>query len=134
MSEYWMSLTGGMLLGVSATLLMLVSGKVAGISGILRGTLLPVKGDVAWRWVFLIAMVIGGVFVSWLVDFNLPAELSSNRGMVVVAGLLVGVGTSLANGCTSGHGICGIGRLSGRSIVATVTFMAMAILTVWIAK
>ncbi|WP_260261915.1 YeeE/YedE family protein [Vibrio intestinalis] len=134
MSEYWMPLAGGMLLGTSATLLMLVSGKVAGISGILRGALLPVRGDVAWRVVFLIAMAVGGAIASWVVDFHLPDELSTNTGVIVIAGLLVGLGTSLANGCTSGHGICGIGRLSRRSVVATVTFMAVAIFTVWLIK
>nr|WP_276279236.1 YeeE/YedE thiosulfate transporter family protein [Vibrio sp. CUB2] len=124
----WMSLLGGVMVGASAVILMLFTGKTAGISGILNGAV--ENTDRVWRIVFLIAIALGGVFAVYALGGHVPTEYSASLGLVVVAGLLVGVGTRIGNGCTSGHGICGMGRLSIRSVVATCTFMATAMLTV----
>ncbi|HDZ5415906.1 TPA: YeeE/YedE family protein [Vibrio harveyi] len=124
----WMSLLGGVMVGASAVVLMLFNGKTAGISGILNGAV--ENADRVWRIVFLIAMALGGVFAVYALGGYVPTEYSRSLGLVVVAGLLVGVGTRIGNGCTSGHGICGMGRFSIRSVVATCTFMATAMLTV----
>ena len=124
----WMSLLGGIIVGVSAITLMLFTGKTAGISGILNGAV--ENADRVWRIVFLIAMVLGGVFAVYVLGGHVPDQYSGSLILVIVAGLLVGVGTRIGNGCTSGHGICGIGRFSIRSVVATCTFMATAMLTV----
>lgn len=124
----WMSLLGGIIVGVSAITLMLFTGKTAGISGILNGSV--ESADRVWRIVFLIAMVLGGLFAVYVLGGHVPDQYSGSLILVIVAGLLVGVGTRIGNGCTSGHGICGIGRFSIRSVVATCTFMATAMLTV----
>ncbi|MGF1819021.1 YeeE/YedE family protein [Vibrio alginolyticus] len=124
----WMSLLGGIIVGVSAITLMLFTGKTAGISGILNGAV--ENADRVWRIVFLIAMVLGGVFAVYVLGGHVLEQYSGSVVLVIVAGLLVGVGTRIGNGCTSGHGICGIGRFSIRSVVATCTFMATAMLTV----
>lgn len=124
----WVSLLGGVMVGISAVILMLFNGKTAGISGILNGAV--ENADRVWRIVFLIAMALGGVFAVYVLGGHVPTEYSGNFGLVVVAGLFVGVGTRIGNGCTSGHGICGMGRFSVRSVVATCTFMATATLTV----
>ncbi|EPE2679902.1 YeeE/YedE family protein [Vibrio alginolyticus] len=124
----WMSLLGGIIVGVSAITLMLFTGKTAGISGILNGAV--ENADRVWRIVFLIAMVLGGVFAVYVLGGHVPEQYSGSVVLVIVAGLLVGVGTRIGNGCTSGHGICGIGRFSIRSVVATCTFMATAMLAV----
>ncbi len=128
----WDALGGGMLLGVSAVLLLLFNGRIAGISGIVAGLLKPQQGEFSWRLVFVLGMVLGGLLAP-LAGVHFTPEISQTPTLgIIVAGLLVGLGTKLANGCTSGHGICGIGRLSKRSIVATCTFMAVAIVTVFI--
>ncbi|WP_413771942.1 YeeE/YedE family protein [Vibrio alginolyticus] len=124
----WMSLLGGIIVGVSAITLMLFTGKTAGISGILNGAV--ESADRVWRIVFLIAMVLGGLFAVYVLGGHVPDQYSGDLILVIVAGLLVGVGMRIGNGCTSGHGICGIGRFSIRSVVATCTFMATAMLTV----
>jgi hypothetical protein len=128
----WDSLFGGMLLGVSATLLLLFNGKIAGISGVLTGLMTPKKRDYAWRWLFVLGMISGGIAGVHFLGAEVPSEYSTTTGMLIIAGLLVGIGTRLGNGCTSGHGICGIGRLSIRSIVATCIFMAAAAITVFV--
>ena len=127
----WESLFGGMLLGVSATLMLLLNGKVAGISGILAGILSPKPRDFVWRLLFALGMVSGGVLGVQAFESDIPLQFESNQILLVLAGLLVGLGTRLGNGCTSGHGICGIGRLSIRSIVATGVFMLVAGITVY---
>ena len=129
----WHALFGGALLGLSGALLMLFSGKVAGISGIIGGLLKPTTGDFWWRFLFVLGMVASTFIVSPL-GFELPDLSGSNLLSVAIAGLLVGVGTRLGNGCTSGHGIVGMGRLSKRSIVATCIFMAVAIFVVLIRR
>ncbi|EGQ8507998.1 TPA: YeeE/YedE family protein [Vibrio parahaemolyticus] len=126
----WESLFGGILLGVSATILLLVNGKIAGISGIMNGIMSPKKGDYSWRLLFAVGMIAGGLISVLMLGVAVPSTANLSLGMVIAAGLLVGIGTRLGNGCTSGHGICGMGRLSKRSIVATCVFMAVAGLTV----
>lgn len=129
----WYSLFGGMLLGLSASLLLLFSGKIAGISGIIGGLLTPNKGDIDWRILFLFGMVFSAYLVAPL-GFSLPELPKTNMVQIVIAGVLVGFGTRLSNGCTSGHGIVGMGRFSIRSIVATLTFMAFAVMVVVIRR
>lgn len=125
----WLSLFGGMILGVSASLLMLFNGKVAGISGIVSGALF--NPDRFWRLLFVAGMVVGGFLASLWVDTS-TINMVTSPTLVIIAGFLVGVGTALGNGCTSGHGICGMGRLSKRSIVATGVFMSVAMLTTYL--
>ena len=127
MSGWMTALAGGMMIGAAATLLLWLNGRIAGVSGMLNGVLMPKRGDVAWRVLFLFGLIAGGgVYLALIpgaysprTDFPVPALL--------VAGLLVGFGTRMGNGCTSGHGVCGLGRLSMRSLAAVVTFMATAI-------
>ncbi|EGQ7963550.1 YeeE/YedE family protein [Vibrio vulnificus] len=128
----WESLAGGILLGISALTMLLVNGKVAGISGILTGLLTPKSRDFAWRLMFVIGMVSGGVLAVTFGAASASVALPTSGVSIAAAGLLVGIGTRLGNGCTSGHGICGIGRLSKRSIVATAIFMAVAAMTVFV--
>ena len=128
------ALIGGALIGGSATLLMLAAGRIAGISGILAGCLVFVSADRGWRLAFL-----GGLVVSPLLGLlvGLPMVQPVMPGswiVVIVAGLLVGFGTRLGGGCTSGHGVCGIARLSPRSIVATCMFMVVAMIVVFISR
>ncbi|MDF2154506.1 YeeE/YedE family protein [Vibrio sp. CAU 1672] len=128
----WESLSGGVLLGISATVLLLMNGKIAGISGVINGLMSPKKGDYSWRLFFTLGMITGGLLGVLLFDVPLPNTEKLPTVMVLIAGLLVGIGTRLGNGCTSGHGICGIGRLSKRSIAATCVFMLVAGLTVFV--
>jgi len=129
----WSSLAGGVLIGLSAALLILGSGRVAGISGIVGGLLKPGGPDTSWRLAFL-----GGLLVApllWRLFAELPeAQPVTGGGMLVVAGLLVGVGTRYGSGCTSGHGVCGLSRLSPRSLVATLAFMGAGFATVYIVR
>jgi uncharacterized membrane protein YedE/YeeE len=121
---------GGALIGLSAVLLMLSTGRIAGISGIFSGLLNVRSEDKGWRLAFLAGLILAPI-VAGLIGYGMsPPKLPSSWAVIVVAGLLVGFGTRLGGGCTSGHGICGTARLSPRSIAATVVFMAMAIITV----
>jgi uncharacterized membrane protein YedE/YeeE len=130
-------LLGGALIGLSASLLLLANGRVAGISGIVGSLLAPVRGDIAWRVSFLGGLLTGGLLLVWRLPsaFAAPSALSMGGAvLLVVAGLLLGFGSRLGNGCTSGHGVCGISRGSRRSIVATLTFMATGVLTVFLVR
>ncbi|WP_022943059.1 YeeE/YedE family protein [Psychromonas hadalis] len=127
----WVSLAGGALLGLSVALLMLFSGKIAGISGVIGGLLSPKKHESSWRAAFLTGMILSFLIVA-PIGFELPDVSGENILIVSLAGLLVGFGTRLGNGCTSGHGIIGMGRFSKRSIYATITFMASAVVMVFI--
>jgi uncharacterized membrane protein YedE/YeeE len=123
-------LAGGALIGLAATLLLWVNGRVAGVSSMIAGLVLPVRGDNAWRGVFLGALVAAGALGALLS----PASLGSSPAslpVLALSGVLVGIGTRLANGCTSGHGVCGVSRLSPRSLAATATFVAVGMLTVF---
>lgn len=127
------ALAGGALIGLSAVLLWILNGRVAGIAGIVGQLLRPAPGDAAWRAAFVAGLVGGGVLVAALhpAAFGLPP---GGRGTLLVGGLLVGFGTRLGNGCTSGHGLCGMSRLSPRSIVATMVFMAVGMATVFVVR
>lgn len=129
----WRALAGGALIGLAASLLLAANGRIAGISGVLRGALEPVRGDVAWRVAFLLGLVLGGLGV-FAVDRSSFGPSPRGLALVAIAGALVGVGTLAANGCTSGHGVCGLSRLSRRSFVATLTFMGAGILTAGVAR
>ncbi|HWP65141.1 MAG TPA: YeeE/YedE family protein [Candidatus Limnocylindria bacterium] len=124
-------LFGGALIGLAASLLLLWNGRIAGISGIVAGLLRPAAGEVAWRVAFLAGLFAGGVLLSVVDPRALDVRPPAPLGMTVLAGLLVGYGTRLGNGCTSGHGVCGVSRLSPRSLVATATFMLTGALTVY---
>lgn len=126
------SLLGGVLIGLAATILLAWNGRIAGISGILGGVLLPKSGEVSWRAVFLAGLVAGGFLLRVIYPSAFPAEASGSLPVIAAAGLLVGFGTRLGSGCTSGHGVCGLSRLSARSLVATLTFMATGALTVFV--
>ncbi len=128
------ALAGGILIGLSVTIMLLFNGRITGISSILYGLIIAKKGDWIWRLIFLIGLIAGAVlFVSIFPDSYKPrAEFS--LGLLITSGFLVGFGTSLGGGCTSGHGICGIGRLSPRSIVATMVFMASGAASVFIIR
>jgi uncharacterized membrane protein YedE/YeeE len=128
------SLLGGLLIGASASILLLFNGRIAGISGILGGVVIPKAGDVAWRLRFLAGMLIGGLAAARFWPSAFGDARQASWAAVAVAGFLVGFGTRLGNGCTSGHGVCGLSRLSQRSLVATVTFMAAGALTVFLTR
>lgn len=123
------ALAGGVLIGLAASVLLIASGRVAGISGIVGGLLTPTRGDRLWRALFVLGLVVAGVGAALLAPERVG---SSPRSLttLMVAGLLVGIGTRLGNGCTSGHGVCGISRLSPRSLLATLTFIATGVLAV----
>jgi uncharacterized membrane protein YedE/YeeE len=126
------SLCGGMLIGLSASILLLCDGKIAGISGIVGGLLKPIPNDTAWRILFVVGLLTGGFLFRLFAPQVFTFSISRSTGALILAGLLVGFGTRLGNGCTSGHGVCGISRFSTRSIVATITFMVTGIATVYI--
>ncbi len=128
------ALTGGALIGVSATVLILGIGRIAGIAGIVNGAIDPDTRDRAWRWVFLVGLIAGAWFAN-AAGLMAPA-LGAKPGpaFTITAGLLVGYGTRLGGGCTSGHGICGLARLSWRSIIATCTFIATGMATVFVVR
>lgn len=130
----WSALLGGMLIGLASGLLLLSSGQIAGISGILGGALTRPAHGSTWRWAFLAGMLLMGALLQqlWPARFSL-AGLPS-WGVSAFAGLLVGVGTRLGNGCTSGHGVCGIARRSPRSLVATLTFIFTGAVTVFLLR
>lgn len=125
--SYLLSLLGGALIGLSATGLLLFNGKIAGISGIVGGLLTPlVPGDRGWRLGFVCGLLAGGAALAATAPALVAITVERSSGALIVAGLLVGFGTRLGSGCTSGHGVCGISRGSKRSIAATLTFMAVA--------
>ncbi len=126
------SLCGGIFIGLSASLLLLCDGKIAGISGIVGGLLSPTQNDTAWRVLFVVGLLTGGFLCSLFSPQAFTFSIARSPGALILAGLLVGFGTRLGNGCTSGHGVCGISRLSPRSLVATITFMITGIVTVYI--
>ncbi|MBC7610769.1 MAG: YeeE/YedE family protein [Polaromonas sp.] len=129
----WSALAGGMLIGLATVMFALLNGRIAGISGVLGGLMNPARGDIAWRAAF-----IGGIVVAPLA-YGLFAALPTIRidagyGLLIAAGLLVGVGTRYGSGCTSGHGVCGLSRLSPRSLVATLAFMGAGFVTVFVMR
>jgi uncharacterized membrane protein YedE/YeeE len=125
---------GGALIGLSAVLLMLLTGRIAGISGIFGGLLNPGGNDKGWRIAFIAGLILAPLLAGWIGHAMLPPQLPSNWTVIIAAGLLVGFGARLGGGCTSGHGICGVARLSVRSIAATAIFMLTAIATVAVTR
>lgn len=121
---------GGALIGLSAVLLMLLAGRIAGVSGIYSGLLNPAGGDKGWRIAFIGGLILAPLIAGWIGHGMPKPQLPANWAVIIAAGLLVGFGARLGGGCTSGHGICGVARLSARSIAATATFMLTAIATV----
>lgn len=125
------ALIGGMLIGLSATTLLAFDGRIAGISGIVNGAM-KFKSEESWRWLFIAGMLGGGLIYEYVFASE-PTPVSDFAPVaMIVGGFLVGVGTRMGNGCTSGHGVCGLGRLSFRSLVAVITFMITAIITVFV--
>lgn len=128
------ALLGGALIGCAAVLLLLCNGRVAGVSGILGGALQEAIPVAAWRYAFLGGLGIGGFLLLNFLPETTNTHISQSVPLVITAGLLVGYGSRLGGGCTSGHGVCGMARLSPRSIVATLTFMASAMATVFLMR
>lgn len=132
----WTSLLGGILLGIAAGTLFLNSGRILGITGILKGLLVPRSPDARWRFAFLLGLFAAPLAAKWMLPADLlhAPRVDASWGMVVVAGVLVGFGTRWGAGCTSGHGICGLSRLSVRSLVATLSFMGTGCITVFVLR
>jgi uncharacterized membrane protein YedE/YeeE len=129
----WSALSGGVLIGLAAAGFVLLNGRIAGISGILGGLLAAPGSDRTWRIAFLAGMLITPL-IAWAL-FGMPAiEINTGLPIIIVAGLLVGIGTRYGSGCTSGHGVCGLSRLSPRSMVATIAFMAAGFITVYLVR
>ncbi len=129
----WASLAGGLLIGLATSIFVLLNGRIAGISGILGGLIRPVRKDILWRLAFLSGLVLAplayGLFAA------LPsAQIEANSQLLILAGLLVGLGTRYGSGCTSGHGICGLARLSPRSLVAVIAFMGAGFAVVYVMR
>ncbi len=129
----WASLAGGVVIGLATALFVLFNGRIAGISGVLGGLLKPVRGDISWRVAFILGLIGAPLLYALFTALPRPQIDASYLGLVV-AGLLVGVGTRFGSGCTSGHGVSGISRRSPRSLVATATFMLAGFATVYVVR
>lgn len=129
----WTSLAGGILLGIASAMFILLNGRILGISGIVGGLLNPRSGDVGWRLAFVLGMLVAPTLYFFIAG---PTTVRIDAGWLtlIVAGLLVGAGTRYASGCTSGHGVCGLSRLSPRSLAATLAFMAAGFVTVYLVR
>ncbi len=127
-------LAGGAAIGLGAAVMLYFNGRIAGISGILGGLLQKVNSDTVWRLAFLLGMPAGVWLTTLLRGTPLTIELNASPLLLIIAGVLVGFGTRLGSGCTSGHGVCGLARLSPRSLAATGTFMAVAAITVYVMR
>ena len=123
-----MSLIGGVIIGIAGLILLLFNGRIAGISGIFGGFLQWKPNDTLWRFMFIVGLLCGGLLVMIFYPKALTIEITASPAVVIIAGLLVGIGSRMGSGCTSGHGVCGIGRLSVRSIIAAMTFMVTGIM------
>jgi uncharacterized membrane protein YedE/YeeE len=132
----WASLTGGVILGIASAIFILVNGRILGISGILGGLLPPKVGDTSWRIAFLLGFAAAPSVFHALVpaQYIVAPRIDATELTVIAAGLLVGIGTRYASGCTSGHGVCGLSRLSPRSLVATASFMGAGFAMVYVMR
>jgi uncharacterized membrane protein YedE/YeeE len=139
MSIDWASFTpgsaaiGGVIIGIAAAMLVFMNGRIAGISGIVGGLFRPAPGDVAWRLAFVAGLIAAPLLYATVAALP-PVVIEAGYPTLIVAGVLVGIGTRYGAGCTSGHGVCGVSRLSPRSIVATLSFMAAGFATVFVAR
>ena len=129
----WMSLIGGLLIGLATTMFLLFNGRIAGISGIVGGLFNPIRGDIAWRIAFIAGMVMAPLVFALAAPLP-QVKIEASYPVLLIAGLLVGVGTRYGAGCTSGHGVCGLSRRSPRSVVATLSFMVAGFLTVFVVR
>jgi len=134
MHPFVLALIGGGLVGLAAVMMMGLKGRIAGVSGILSGVFTDSSGERMWRILFVLGIAIGGAIPALMSDSFVPPAPDTSALLVIIGGLAVGVGTGLGSGCTSGHGICGISRLSPRSMVATCTFMAAGFICVFLLK
>ncbi len=129
----WSSLAGGIIIGAAAAIFVLLNGRIAGISGILGGLLRPAGGGIGWRLAFIAGLLVAPA--AYALVTSLPAStIDAGYPLLVLAGLMVGIGTSYGSGCTSGHGVCGVSQLSPRSLVATAAFMAAGFVTVFVLR
>ena len=129
----WTALAGGALIGISAALFILFNGRIAGITGIIGGLFRPVMHDAGWRIAFTLGLILAPII--WLLFAELPnIQIDATYNLLIVAGVIVGFGARYGSGCTSGHGVCGISRLSPRSIISTLAFMGTGFLTVFIMR
>ncbi|WP_374568786.1 YeeE/YedE family protein [Ideonella sp.] len=129
----WPALAGGVLIGIAVAMFILLNGRIAGVSGVLGGLLSPSRGDIAWRLAFIGGLVAAPLLYQALTG-PLTVSIDAGFGTLAVGGFLVGIGTRYGSGCTSGHGVCGLARLSPRSLVATLTFMAVGFATVFVVR
>ena len=129
----WHALVGGLLIGLATAMFVLLNGRIAGISGVLGGLLKPLAGDLLWRVAFIAGLIVAPL-VYTLVSVVPAVQIDAEYGALIAAGLLVGVGTRYGAGCTSGHGVCGLSRLSPRSLVATLVFMGAGFVTVFVMR
>lgn len=132
MNPYLAALIGGTLIGLAAVLMLHFNGRILGVSGIVGGVLQKNAGNSGWRYAFLLGLLVGGSLILSTIPQAFDISIIRTPAALVVAGLLVGYGTRLGNGCTSGHGICGVSRLSPRSLMATITFMVFGAATVFV--
>lgn len=128
------AIVGGLIIGFAVSLMLVFNGRVTGISGIISNTLTVKKHDWLWRFLFIMGLVIGGFFLKYLAPELMMNTSNRSNLEIIIGGFLVGFGTLLGSGCTSGHGVCGISRLSMRSIIATILFIGVGVLTVFIMK
>ena len=133
-SDFFLAALGGILIGISAILMLYFIGRIAGICGITFSLLDPNEINKPWRWVFLLGLILGPVLVHQIYKLPIPDAPTDNIPLLILAGLITGFGTKLSNGCTSGHGVCGIARFSSRSLVATITFMLFGFVSVYALK
>ena len=129
----WSSLAGGVLIGLATAMFLLLNGRIAGISGILGGLLQPTKGDIGWRVAFMAGLIFSPIAFSAAAPLP-EVQINTGTASLIMAGLLVGIGTRYGSGCTSGHGVCGLSRLSPRSMVATALFILAGFVTVFITR
>ena len=129
----WSSLAGGALIGLAAAMFALFNGRIAGISGVIAGLLKPTRGDLAWRAAFVGGLLAAPLMYVLMADTP-TLQIDAGFGAIAVAGLLVGIGTRYGSGCTSGHGVCGLSRMSPRSLVATAAFMGAGFVTVFVTR
>lgn len=129
----WTALAGGALIGLATAIFILFNGRIAGITGILGGLIRPKLQDIGWRIAFIVGLIVSPAI--WKIFGTLPViEIEAGNALLAIAGLIVGISTRYGSGCTSGHGVCGISRLSPRSIIATLAFMATGFLTVYVVR